>query len=84
MCARRASGQLGLDELIAKEAKVAAYQIAEVFAWRGEKDRAFEWLARAYNQQDGGLSLIKTDPLLNSLRLDPRFNALLRKLKLPE
>jgi TolB-like protein/Flp pilus assembly protein TadD len=76
--------QQAQDELIAKEARDAAYQIAEIFAWRGERDRAFEWLARAYSQKDGGLSLIKGDPLLKSLRSDPRFNALLRKLKLPD
>jgi serine/threonine-protein kinase len=75
--------QQALDELIAKDAQYAAYQIAEVFAWRGEKDQAFEWLERAYRQRDGGLSSIKGDPLLKSLRADPRFNALLRKLKLP-
>ena len=76
--------QQALAELIGKHAQDSAYQIAEVFGWRGEKDRAFEWLERAYQQRDGGLSSIKTDPLLTSLRADPRFNALLRKLKLPE
>ena len=76
--------QQALKELIAKEAQEAAYQIAEVFAWRGEKDKAFEWLERAYRQRDGGLSDVKLDPLLASLRGDPRYTALLRKLKLPE
>ena len=40
----------------------AAYQIAEVYAYRGEVDRAFEWLERAYAQRDSGLSQIKGDP----------------------
>lgn len=57
---------------------------AEAFAWRGEKDRAFEWLERAYRQRDGGLGRVKIDPLLISLRRDPRFGALLRKMNLPE
>jgi len=78
------ASQQALDELIAKDAQDAAYQIADVFAWRGEKDKAFAWLERGYQQRDGGLSAIKTDPLLNSLRTDPRYKALLRKLKLPE
>lgn len=43
-----------------------------------------ESLERAYKQRDGGLSSIKADPLLKSLRGDPRFNALLRKMNLPE
>ena len=50
--------------------------------WR--EGPAFEWLERAYWQRDGGLAEIKADPTLKSLRTDPRFNALLRKLKLPE
>jgi hypothetical protein len=48
------------------------------------KDRAFEWLERAYSQRDGGLSDIKTDALLKPVRADPRFNALLHKMQLPE
>jgi tetratricopeptide (TPR) repeat protein len=76
--------QQALDEVIANYAQTAAYQIAEVYAWRGEKDKAFEWLERAYQQQDGGLSRVKGDALLKSLRNDPRFNALLRKMNLPE
>ena len=59
----------------AKSAQGAAYQIAEAYAWRGEKDKAFEWLERSYRQRDGGLSAIKYDPLLASIRGDPRYHA---------
>ena len=45
-----------LTELIAGFKDVAAYQIAAVYAFRGEADRAFEWLERAYAQRDGGLT----------------------------
>jgi len=76
--------QQALDELIAKHGQAAAYQIAQVYAWRGEKDLAFEWLERAYRQHDGGLVDLKVGPLLESLRGDPRFNALLKKMKLAE
>jgi serine/threonine-protein kinase len=69
---------------MAKHAQEQAYQIAEAYAWRGEKALAFEWLERAYRQRDGGLSFIKIAPMLTSLHGDPRFRALLRKLKLPE
>jgi TolB-like protein/tetratricopeptide (TPR) repeat protein len=75
--------QQALEELIAKYGKEAAYQVAEVFAWRGEKTEAFEWLERAYQQRDGGLSDLKVDVLLAGLRGDPRFEALLRKMNLP-
>jgi tetratricopeptide (TPR) repeat protein len=75
--------QRALDELIAKYAHDSAYQIADVYAWRGEADKAFEWLERAYVQRDGGLSAIKTDPVLKSLWPDPRFAAIVKKLGLP-
>ena len=75
--------QQALDELIAKEAQDAAYQIAEVYAWRRENDKAFEWLERAYQQRDGGLDEVKVDLLLEKLRGDPRYKAFLRKMNLP-
>jgi len=76
--------QQALDELIAKHAGDSAYQIAMVYAWRGERDKAFEWLDRGYAQRDNGLVDIKWDPLMNSLHADPRYKALLRKIHLPE
>jgi tetratricopeptide (TPR) repeat protein len=76
--------QHALEQLIAQHATEAAFQIAEIFAWRGENDRAFEWLERAYQQRDGGLSDIKTDPPLANLRNDPRYKMFLRKMNLPE
>jgi len=75
--------QAALDELIAKYAHDTAYQIAEVYAWRGEADKAFEWLERAYVQHDGGLGLIKTDPVLKPLWTDVRFAAMVKKMGLP-
>ena len=53
-------------------------------AFRGEADLAFEWLERAYNQRDGGLTDIKGDGFVRGLVGDPRYKAFLRKLKLPE
>jgi hypothetical protein len=67
-----------------------AYQVAEIYAWRGETDKAFEWLERAYRQRDGGLvavlpwvSPVKWNPVFRSLHDDPRYSALLRKMNLP-
>ena len=77
------ASQTALDAVIARSATSAAYQIAEVYAGRGEKDLAFEWLERAYRQQDGGLMQLKVDPLLASLHSDPRFKALMKKMNLP-
>jgi serine/threonine-protein kinase len=61
-----------------------AYQIAEVYAWRGQKDLAFEWMEQALRQHDAGLCFLKFDPLLDSIRHDARFASLLREMKLPE
>jgi len=62
----------------------AAYQVAEVYAARGEVDLAFAWLERAYDQRDGGLSQMKPDPLLRSLHADPRWFPFLRKMGLAD
>jgi len=78
------ASQQALDAVIAESAMGFAYQIAEVYAWRGEPDKAFEWLERAYAQNDGSLPFIKADPLMKSVQSDPRFAAFLRKLGLPE
>jgi tetratricopeptide (TPR) repeat protein len=59
-------------------------EIARVYAFRGEKDRAFEWLNRAYEMRDEDLYFIKGDPLFKNLEGDPRFKAFLRKMNLPE
>ena len=76
------ASQQALDEAITKHAADSAYQIAEARSWRGEKDSAFGWLERAYAQRDGGLAEAKIDPLLEKLRADPRYQALLVKLNL--
>jgi len=76
--------QQALDQSIATAAPFAAYQIAEVYAWRGEKDQAFQWLERAYVQHDGGLTEVKIDPVLASLRTDPRYQTFLVKMKLAQ
>jgi serine/threonine protein kinase/Tfp pilus assembly protein PilF len=76
--------QQALGELIAKHAGDMAYQVGNVYAWRGEKDKAFEWLERAYQQRDSGLNGIAYDPLFAGLKADPRFAALLKKLELTD
>lgn len=76
--------QRQLSELISKNSVTAAYQIAEVYAWWGDKDHAFHWLDSAYAQHDAGLTIVKVDALLRSLRSDLRYKALLRKMNLLE
>jgi len=80
---REQDSSAALATLIAKHDTESAYQIARGYAFRGESDRSFEWLERAYKQRDSGLPDIKTDPLLKNLRHDPRYTELLRKMRLP-
>ncbi len=79
----RQESDAALDAFVEGFGDVAAFQVAHVHAFRGDADRAFEWLERAYAQRDGGLTLIKGDPLLVNLVDDPRYAAFLEKLGLP-
>jgi hypothetical protein len=80
---RKKESDAALAEVIEKYQYEAAFQIAEVYAYRGETDNAFEWLERSYKQRDGGLGDMKGDPLLRSLEGDPRWPAFLKKMRLP-
>jgi TolB-like protein len=72
-----------LNKLIETHHADAACQVAEVYAYRGESDKAFDWLTRAFLQRDPGLPGLKTDPLFKNLRADSRYTALLTQLNLP-
>ena len=81
---RRKDSDAALKELIAKYGSWSAYQIAEVYAYRGENDKAMEWLERAYQQHDSGTAFAKADELFKGLRRNPRFLALLKKMQIPQ
>jgi TolB-like protein/DNA-binding winged helix-turn-helix (wHTH) protein/Flp pilus assembly protein TadD len=72
-----------LAALIAKYHTRASYQIAQVYVYRGEADKSFEWLERAYEQRDPGLPEIKSNPLFKTMHHDPRYSDLLKTLHLP-
>jgi predicted Zn-dependent protease len=80
---QRTEAEAALKELIGQYHRSAAVQIAEVYAARGQVNSAFEWLDRAYDQRDGGLTEIKGNPLLKNLEGDSRYTALLKKMRLP-
>ena len=64
-------------------APVAAFQIAQAHAFRGETGAALDWLERAYRERDSGVQWTRVDPLLRrALRDEPRYQAFLVKLKL--
>jgi TolB-like protein/lipoprotein NlpI len=59
------------------------YLLAELYAYRGEKDQAFIWLDKAYQKKDGWLVFLKGDPLLKNLEGDPRHIAFLKRMNFP-
>jgi len=81
---RKAESDATLHQLEGKFAPAWSVDIADVHAYRGDAAGAAQWLQRAYEGRRPALSLIKIDPLMASLKGDPRFKAVLRKMKLPE
>jgi len=79
----QSAADAALAELIAKDRNFLAYQIAEVYAWRGEKDKAFEWLQISLNDHDTGTLSLLIDPLMRGLSDDVRYDGLLAKIGLP-
>ena len=73
-----------LGELVARHGPDSPYQVAEVHGARGEADKAFEWLERAFAFRDPGLSYLKIDPFLKGLHGDPRWQVLLEKMRLAD
>ena len=59
------------------------YLLAELHAFRGEKDQAFMWLKNTYNKKDSWLVFLKGDPLLKNLKSDSRYDAFMKKMNLP-
>jgi TolB-like protein/Flp pilus assembly protein TadD len=79
----RQAADAALADLIAKAREGFAYQIAEVYAVRGERDKAFDWLQISFDDRDAGMLSLLVDPLLRGLRDDVRYKNLLAKLGLP-
>ena len=81
---RRGEAQKLLDELKkpSDHGYELRYYIAVIYVGLGEKDQAFAWLEGAYNERDEMLGVLKVDPMLDSLRADPRFTSLLERIGL--
>jgi TolB-like protein/Tfp pilus assembly protein PilF len=69
---------------IAQHKYVPAYQIAAIYAGLGEKDQAFAWLDKAYDERSDLLVNLKREQKFDVLRSDPRFSDLLRRVGLPQ
>jgi tetratricopeptide (TPR) repeat protein len=68
----------------AKQRYVSSYAIASVYAGLGDRDQAFEWLEKAYDERSPGLTWLKAEPMLDRIRQDPRYADLLRRMGLPQ
>jgi len=62
---------------------VSPYSVALVHAGLGDRDQALAWLDKAYAERSDYMPYLKLEPMLDSLRSDPRFGALVRRVGLP-
>ncbi len=82
---RAVDSDAALANLIEEHSQQAAYNIAYVLAFRGEADRAFEWLDKAVQYDDPGLADLPIEPLFANIHDDPRWMPLLESIgKSPE
>ncbi len=80
---RHAEAEAMFSKMKAEDGDTAAYQYATIYAQWGNRAKALDWLETAWRLRDPGLEILKTDPLLDSLRQEPRFKAIERELKFP-
>ena len=81
----RGEAQKILEQLqeLSKQRYVTPYVVARIHVTLGEKDEALQWLEVAYQQRAEWMVLLKVDPCLDGLRLDPRFQDLIRRMNFP-
>jgi len=77
---RKADSDAALAALIEKWDKDDPYNIAYVYAYRGEANKAFEWLDKAVDYRDTGLAFVVADNLFDKIHADPRWLPFLRKV----
>jgi len=77
---REAESDAALAQLIEDQEQEAAYNIAYVYAYRGEADQAFAWLDKAVTYNDPGLMDLGIEPLFANLHDDPRWLPFLERM----
>jgi hypothetical protein len=83
--ANRKSEALGIVQqlrTLSKQRYVPSYPIAAIYAGLGQKDEAFAWLERAFDERDSWMDYLGLDPRLDGLRSDARFSDLLSRMNL--
>jgi tetratricopeptide (TPR) repeat protein len=81
---KRDEAQQVLDYWIkrSKQEYISSYRFATFYFALGENDQGFKWLDKAYEEHDGWMCNLKVEPRLDSVRSDPRFKVLLKKMNL--
>jgi TolB-like protein/Tfp pilus assembly protein PilF len=81
---KRSDALIILDQFLelSRQGSPVSFDIAQIYYGLGDKNKAFEWLEKAYQERSFGLLYLKSDPIWESLRSDPRFIALLKKMRL--
>ncbi len=80
---RHTDAEAQLAQMKAEGGDAAAYQYAQIYAQWGRREDALRWLETALRLRDPGLIALKTDPLMDPLRQEPRLQAVLTKLNFP-
>ena len=83
LAGRRADAERELANLKAMVTSDAspAFQIAQIYAGLGDRPQALDWLERAHHERSLWMAWLRVDPSLNSLRAEPRFQALMATMK---
>jgi len=63
---------------------VDPHYIADIYIALGDKDLAFRWMDKAYQEHSPGIIMLKADPKYNPIRSDQRFSDLMHRLRIPE
>jgi tetratricopeptide (TPR) repeat protein len=86
MFGRRDEAQKILGELkeVSRQRYFPSYAVATIYTGLGDKERALEWLEKAYEERCGWMAFLRVDPALDSLRSEGRFKDLLRRVGLNE
>jgi tetratricopeptide (TPR) repeat protein len=84
--AYKTSGLPGAEQKLIEHCmkKRFPYCVAVYYAALGKRDDAINWLEKAYAERAGGMVFLKTDPALDSLHSDPRFQTLVRRMNFPQ
>ena len=84
LAGKKDKAQRLLTELEERSRKgyVSSFWVASIYHGLGDRDRAFEWFEKAYEERDGNLIYITAPPPYASLRSDPRFEMLIKKMSL--